>query len=150
MVSIGQHLTVDMYGCKFDKLNDLEFIKDVMLAAIREANMNLINMTHHALETEGITALALLAESHMSIHTHPRLGYVAIDIFTLNKNYRLDRAILTFKRLLKPDKTKTISLMRGDFGSQKDMKPRVRVSIAPIRRVKNTGAKVLRFLARKS
>lgn len=148
MACLGQHLTVDMYGCKFEKLNDLEFIKEAIYAAAKEANMTLLNISHHMFESDGLTAMALLTESHMIIHTNPKLGYAAIDIFTLSKTCQPDKAVSTLKRFLKPDKTKTTRIMRGDFGSQKDMKPRVRISIAPLRRVKNTGVRVWRFLGR--
>jgi S-adenosylmethionine decarboxylase len=150
MASLGQHLAVDMYGCRVEKLTDLEFIKEAMYAAIKEADMTLLNISHQIFETEGLTACALLSESHMTIHTNPSLGYMSIDIFTLNKNCQPDKAVQALRRFIKPDKTKTTLIMRGDFGSLKDMKPKVRVNITPIRRIKNTGSRVLRFLARKS
>ena len=150
MRSLGKLFTVDMYGCKFDVLNNPELIRGAMETAVKEANMTLLSLTCQPLESEGLTALALLAESHMSIHTNPKLGYAAIDIFTLSESCRPERAVLALRKILKPDKTKTTRIFRGDFGSQKDMKPRMRISIAPMRRVKNTGAKVLRFLRRNS
>ncbi|HWR45336.1 adenosylmethionine decarboxylase [Sporomusa sp.] len=149
MKALGKHLTVDMYGCSFDSLNNLELVKSAMLAAIAEANMTLLNLSYHKFEPQGLTALALLAESHMSIHTYPELGYAAVDVFTSGDQTRSDKAITVLKSFLKPEKTKTTHIMRGDFGSQKDMKPRIKVSIAPLRRVRNTSARVWRFLRNK-
>jgi S-adenosylmethionine decarboxylase len=150
MKVIGKHLTVDMYGCSFDVLDDLEFVKNAMLTAVTEANMTLLNFSYHKFEPQGLTALALLAESHMSIHTYPELGYAAVDVFTCGDHSRPDKAVTVLKQFLKPEKTKTTNIKRGDFGSEIDMKPKVKVSIAPFRRVRNTGARVLRFLARNS
>jgi len=144
----GKHLLVDMYGCSFKTLDDLALIKEAMLTAIAEANMILLNFSYHKFEPQGLAALALLEESHMSIHTYPELGYAAIDVFTCADHSRPDKAIAVLKTFLQPEKTKTTNIKRGDFGSEKDMKPKVKVSIAPLRRVKNTGAKVLKLLSR--
>ncbi|WP_371365733.1 S-adenosylmethionine decarboxylase proenzyme [Sporomusa rhizae] len=149
MKVIGKHLTVDMYGCSFDSLDNLEFIKTAMLEAVKEANMTLLNLSYHKFEPQGLTALALLAESHMSIHTYPELGYAAVDVFTCGDQSRPDKALAVLKSFLKPEKTKTTNIMRGDFGSQKDMKPRIKISIAPLRRVRNTSARVWSLLRKK-
>jgi S-adenosylmethionine decarboxylase len=36
----------------------------------------------HQFSPYGVTAIALLAESHISIHTWSEAGYAAIDVFT--------------------------------------------------------------------
>lgn len=149
MRTIGRHLAVDMYGCGFDILNNLNFIKTAMLAAIEESNMTLLDLSYHEFEPQGLTAFALLGQSHMSIHTYPELGYAAVDVFTCGDLSRPDQALSVLKRYLKPEKTKTTNIMRGDFGSQKDMKPRIKVSIAPLRRVRNTSARVWSYLRKK-
>ena len=45
----------------------------------------LLQLVSHQFEPQGVTALALLAESHMSIHTWPENGYAAIDVFTCGR-----------------------------------------------------------------
>jgi S-adenosylmethionine decarboxylase len=145
---IGKHLIVDMYGCNFDQLNNLEFIKSAMLAAVAEANMTLLDYSQFKFEPQGLTAIALLAESHMSIHTYPELGYAAIDVFTCGDHSRPDKAVIMLKKILMPEKTKITNIRRGDFGSESDMKPKIKVSMTPMRRVRSTGAKVFRFLVR--
>lgn len=148
MKVIGKHLTVDMYGCSFESLNDADFIKNAMLQAVDEAQMTLLDFTHHKFEPQGLTALALLAESHMSIHTYPEMGYAAIDVFTCGDHSRPDKAVQVLSRFLQPEKTKTTSIRRGDFGSVSDMKPRIKVKITPLRRVRDAGGKMIRFLSR--
>ncbi|QDR78758.1 adenosylmethionine decarboxylase [Sporomusa termitida] len=149
MKLLGKHLAVDMYGCSFENLNNLELVKNAILAALTQTNMTLLNLSCQKSEPQGLTVLALLAKSHISIHTYPDLGYAAVDVFICGDQTRSDQALAVLKRFLKPEKTKTTHIMRGDFGSQKDMKPRIRVSIAPLRRVRNTSAKVWRFLRNK-
>ncbi|WP_312563414.1 adenosylmethionine decarboxylase [Anaerospora sp.] len=144
----GKHLLVDMYGCSFKTLDDLALIKEAMLTAIADANMTLLNFSYQKIEPQGLAACALLAESHLSIHTYPTLGYAAIDVYTCSDHSRPDKAISVLKTFLKPEKVKATTIKRGDFGSEKDMKPKIKVTIAPLRRVKNTGAKVLKLLSR--
>ena len=148
MKVIGKHITVDMYGCSFESLNNLDFIKNAILTAVSEAHMTLLDFTSYKFEPQGLTALALLAESHMSIHTYPELGYAAVDVFTCGDHSRPDKAVTVLKHILKPQKTKTTNIKRGDFGLESDMKPRVKVSMAPMRRVRDTGVRVLNFLSR--
>ncbi|MBP2655267.1 MAG: speH [Firmicutes bacterium] len=148
MKIIGKHLTVDMYGCSFENLDNLEFIRSAMLTAVREANMTLLDFSYHKFEPQGLTALALLAESHMSIHTYPEFSYAAIDVFTCGDHSRPDKAVAILKNLLKPEKTKITNIRRGDFGSESDMRPKIKVSMTPLRRVRSTGARVLSFLSR--
>jgi S-adenosylmethionine decarboxylase len=39
-----------------------------------------------------VTGLALLAESHISIHTWPESGYAAVDVFTCGDHTMPERA----------------------------------------------------------
>ena len=54
------------------------------------------------------------------------------------------------RSFFKPDKTKTTLLKRGDFTSAKEIKPKVKTHVAPLRKIHNTGAKVIRILARRN
>lgn len=145
---ISRHLTIDMYGCSFESLNSIEFVKEAMLAAITASNMTLLNFTYHKFEPQGITALALLAEGHMNVHTYPEKGYAAIDLFNSGDNSLPDQAPKALRTFLKPEKIKITNIKRGDFGSISDMKPKIKMSTTPIRRVRDTGAKVFKFLSR--
>ena len=54
------------------------------------------------------------------------------------------------RKFFQPDKVRTTFLKRGDFGSNKDARPKIKNRIAPVRRIRNTGAKVVRILARRN
>ena len=45
-----------------------------------------MNLISNKFEPQGVTAIALLAESHLSIHTWPESKYSAVDIFTCGQN----------------------------------------------------------------
>ena len=50
------------------------------------ANATVLNLISNKFEPQGVTVIALLAESHISIHTWPESNYSAIDIFTCGQN----------------------------------------------------------------
>ena len=146
MKIMGKHIMVDMYGCSARNLENADLIKETSLHAIEEAAMNLVNFTCHRSQPYGMTALTVTVEGHLAIHTYPQLGYAAIDVFTCSDYSSPEAVVSVLKRWLKPEKTKMTSIKRGDFGSVKDMKPKTSSSMAPFRRVKNTGKKVLNML----
>lgn len=82
----GRHLLLDLYGCDADALNDEPLLRNSIVEVAEIAGATVIETTSHAFIPQGVTALALLAESHISIHTWPEAGYAAVDIFTCGKN----------------------------------------------------------------
>jgi S-adenosylmethionine decarboxylase len=92
LVPVGKHCLLDLYGCSSEKLNDDVFLAKAITEAVEKAGATLLNLTAHRFEPQGITALALLAESHLSIHTWPETGYAAVDVFTCGDHTMPERA----------------------------------------------------------
>lgn len=149
MKILARHLTVDMYGCKLNKLDDITYAREAISHAIELSLMTVLDINIKIIEDEQLTVLALLREGHVSIHTYPDLGYAAVDIFTCSENSRMEKIVHALRSILKPEKTKTTYLKRGDFGSVKDMKPRIKISVAPLRRIRNTGARMIGLLKKR-
>jgi len=78
----GKHCILELYDCPVDLLNDKNFIESLIKDASKIGMSTLLNQITHTFEPQGVTSLALLAESHLSIHTWPELGYAAVDAFT--------------------------------------------------------------------
>lgn len=89
---VGKHCLLDLYGCSSEKLNDDVFLAKIITAAVEKAGATLLNLSAHRFEPQGVTALALLAESHVSIHTWPETGYAAVDVFTCGDHTMPERA----------------------------------------------------------
>ena len=79
---MGDHFLLNLYGCGVEKLNNEKFIVEMFEQAVVEGKMTLLNLMTHKFEPQGITAVALLAESHISIHTWPEEGSCAVDVYT--------------------------------------------------------------------
>lgn len=76
----GLHLLVDLRACR--GLRDAEGIERTLREAAAACEATVLDvMLHNFGESGGITGVALLAESHISIHTWPETGYAAVDIF---------------------------------------------------------------------
>ena len=82
----SKHLLLELYRCDCEKLNDESFLRCILNRAAKLANATVLNLMSNKFEPQGVTAIALLAESHISIHTWPESNYSAVDIFTCGQN----------------------------------------------------------------
>ena len=82
----SKHLLLELYKCDYEKLNDESFLRCSLNRAAKFARATVLNLISNKFEPQGVTAIALLAESHISIHTWPESNYSAVDIFTCGRN----------------------------------------------------------------
>ena len=82
----SKHILIELYRCDFEKLNDESFLRCALNRAAKLAKATVLNLISNKFEPQGVTAIALLAESHISIHTWPESNYSAVDIFTCGQN----------------------------------------------------------------
>ena len=76
----GSHLIVDLWEA--EGLDCKDRIEAALLDAVEAANATLLHIHLHVFEPGGgISGVAILAESHISVHTWPEHGYAAFDIF---------------------------------------------------------------------
>tara|TARA_B100000131_G_C18100071_1_gene605640 strand:+ start:618 stop:1085 length:468 start_codon:yes stop_codon:yes gene_type:complete len=79
---LGKHCILELHDCNQFKLNDEAFVRTTITTAVKVSGAKLLNLATHKFKPQGVTALALLAESHLSIHTWPESKYAAVDVFT--------------------------------------------------------------------
>lgn len=88
----GNHLLIDLFDCT--GLDDAQRIETTLRSAVDRAGATLLDFRLHGFGPgQGITAIALLAESHISIHSWPEHGYAAADLFLCGERHDLDAAI---------------------------------------------------------
>ena len=66
-----RHLVFTLKGCQYHLLDDEAYIRTTLVNAAVMAQATLLGITSHKFDPQGVTAVALLAESHISIHTWP-------------------------------------------------------------------------------
>ena len=103
-IMLGKHYILELYDCDKNKLNDEAFIRTTITSAAKISGATLINLMIHRFIPQGVTALALLAESHISIHTWPEKGYGAVDVFTCGDHTMPERACDVFIKELLAEK----------------------------------------------
>ena len=107
----GTHLILDLWGAQ--GLDDLEIVEQAMRDAVEAARATLLHIhLHHFTPNGGISGVAVLAESHISIHTWPERGYAALDIFMCG-DARPERAIPVLEAAFSPARSEVSEFLRG-------------------------------------
>lgn len=75
----GKHLIIDLYNAK--NINDITLMKTAIHDIIEQTQTTLLFENFHPFQPSGITGIACLAESHISVHTWPEQHFAAFDIF---------------------------------------------------------------------
>ena len=75
----GIHLLIDLYGASH--LSDIAHIEKTMRHCVEAAGATLLHIHLHHFEPDGVSGVAVLAESHISVHTWPESRYAAFDVF---------------------------------------------------------------------
>lgn len=79
---MGNHLLLEVYDVDFDLINDADALQKVMVEGIERAKMTILNIFSHCFIPQGCTIVIALSESHVSCHTWPEKGCLAIDVYT--------------------------------------------------------------------
>ena len=82
MKALGCHIVAEMSLCDPEILTDLEGVQKAMVEAAEVANAEVREIVFHRFIPHGVSAVVVIAESHLSIHTWPEIGYAAVDIYT--------------------------------------------------------------------
>ena len=76
----GRHVLIDLWGAH--RLDDVGHIETALGDAVAACQATLLHLHVHRFEsTGGVSGVAVLAESHISIHTWPERAFAAVDIF---------------------------------------------------------------------
>jgi S-adenosylmethionine decarboxylase len=112
-LSNGRHLILDLYDCDPDILDDYGELQRLLEASLVMAKANILRIVGEKFKPQGVTLLALLAESHASIHTWPQLGYAAIDLYTCGDTTQTHKAAEFLKVKLKAGNAEEKELIRS-------------------------------------
>jgi S-adenosylmethionine decarboxylase len=100
LVFAGSHLIIDLWEA--DGLDDKDRIEQAMIDAVEAAGATLLHIHLHTFTPSGgVSGVAVLAESHISVHTWPERGYAAFDIFMCG-NAEPRKALAVLKQAFSP------------------------------------------------
>ena len=107
----GTHLIVDLYGAS--RIDDIAHVEAALIECVDAAGATLLHIhLHHFTPNNGISGVAVLAESHISIHSWPETGYVALDVFMCG-HANPYRTIGVLKRAFRPRRIEINEHLRG-------------------------------------
>jgi S-adenosylmethionine decarboxylase len=107
----GTHLIIDLV--RAERLDDIEHIEATLRRCVEVAGATLLHIhLHHFEPNGGVSGVAVLAESHISIHSWPEYGYAALDVFMCGQTSPR-RTIDVLKEAFSPQRVVVKEQMRG-------------------------------------
>jgi S-adenosylmethionine decarboxylase len=107
----GTHLLLDLWDAS--NLDSLEHIERTMRECVDACGATLLHIhLHHFTPSGGVSGVAVLAESHISVHTWPERNYAAFDVFMCG-DARPEDAIAILKRAFHPRRINVCEELRG-------------------------------------
>ena len=88
-----KHILFDLKDCPFHLLDDARFVRNSLFHASLLSESEVIKIDFHKFYRQGVTAFAMLADSHISIHTWPEKGVAKCDIFTCSDKAKPEKAV---------------------------------------------------------
>ncbi len=107
----GVHLIIDLHGAR--RLNDIDHIDAVLRRCAEAAGATLLHVHLHRFQPDGVSGVAVLAESHIAIHTWPEAGYAALDVFMCGKTDP-DRCVPILRAAFAAERVDVSELLRGE------------------------------------
>lgn len=109
--SSGRHLLLDIRGItNIGVITDREAMLKLLDTICDQLKLNVLNKNHHQFSNGAITAVYMLTESHISIHTYPERNFVAMDLYSC-KQYDTDDVLFQTAGFV-------ISLLGGSVDSE--------------------------------
>ena len=80
--TVGSHVLADLSGSTSPLLDDGVGLEELLVGAAEAVGATVLSRHHHSFQPQGVTAVVVLAESHVSIHTWPEWGGATLDAYT--------------------------------------------------------------------
>lgn len=107
----GTHLLLDFWGARH--LNDIQIVEQALRQSVEQCRATLLHIhLHHFTPNGGVSGVAVLAESHISVHTWPERSFAAFDIFMCGDT-KPEEAIAILKQAFSPERVKITEKLRG-------------------------------------
>jgi S-adenosylmethionine decarboxylase len=110
-VCAGKHLIIDIWGAKH--LTDMALMESTLRRCVVESGATLLHIhLHRFMPNGGISGVAVLSESHISVHTWPERDYAAFDVFMCGAA-EPEKCIDVLQEVFQPSEIKPNLILRG-------------------------------------
>ena len=112
-IYMGTHLIVDLWNAS--RLDDLKLMEETLRECVRQSGATMLHIhLHHFTPNDGISGVAVLAESHITVHTWPERGYAAFDVMMCG-DAEPHKCIEVLQQAFQPGETKVTEILRGEM-----------------------------------
>jgi S-adenosylmethionine decarboxylase len=109
--ALGRHVMVEMWEAT--NLNSAPILERALRDAVEAIDGSLLDLRVVEFPVHGVTGVAVIAESHVAVHTWPEHNYAAVDIFTCNLDANVQEGIEALAKHLMPGRTQVMEVRRG-------------------------------------
>src|SRR5918912_318521 len=113
MKAIGRHLILEMWGCT--NLDSVDVAERALREMVDALHVHLLDLKVYPFSPVGVTAMAIVSESHLVIHTWPEYGYAAVDLFTCGAPREPQAAVQVLRRHFQPERIGVMEINRGQL-----------------------------------
>ncbi len=114
MNPLGIHHIAEFVNCHTEYLNVPEKLEEFVLEGIKKSGLKHRNIISHKFEPVGVTLLAIISESHISMHTYPEADSASVDVFTCSDPKKQLKFLKLLEKKLKPELVRVVEVQRGN------------------------------------
>ncbi len=92
--TIGRHYIAEASGCDPKIIGSIEKVQQILVKAAEVAGAQVWSISFSRFPPNGVSGVVVISESHISTHTWPEYGYVALDIYTCGKHVDPEKAVV--------------------------------------------------------
>jgi len=107
----GVHLLIDLHGASH--LSDLGHIEKTMRRCVEASKATLLHIHLHRFDPDGVSGVAVLAESHISVHTWPESRFAAFDVFMCG-NTQPEVCVEIMREAFEAERAEVQEILRGE------------------------------------
>ena len=116
----GTHLILDFWGARY--LDDQPRLEQALRSAVNAAGATLLHIhLHRFTPSGGVSGVAVLAESHISVHTWPERDYAAFDIFMCGDALP-EQAASVLQEIFEPARVEVGEYRRGKVAGHEQLR----------------------------
>jgi len=110
-VFAGTHLIIEVVDG--EGLDDEARIQRAFRDCVETCGATLLHIHTHKFSPQGVSGVAVLAESHISVHTWPEIGYGAFDVFMCGEAQPW-KAVDVLREAFRAGDVRVKELLRGE------------------------------------
>ena len=92
--SLGHHYIVEASECDPKIIGSVEKVQQILVKAAEIAGAQVWSISFSKFPPHGVSGTIVISESHISTHTWPEYGYVALDIYTCGDAIDPEKAVV--------------------------------------------------------